>query len=34
MALPMSNSPTYTLTIPSSGKGIKYRPFQVREEKA
>jgi hypothetical protein len=34
MALPMSNTPTYTLTIPSSGKEIKYRPFLVREEKA
>jgi ribosomal protein L44E len=34
MALPMSNTPTYTMTIPSSGKEIKYRPFLVREEKA
>jgi hypothetical protein len=34
MALPMSSTPTYTLTIPSTGKEVKYRPFLVREEKA
>jgi hypothetical protein len=34
MALPISNTPTYTLTIPSTGKEVKYRPFLVREEKA
>lgn len=34
MALPMSNTPTYTLTIPSIKKEVKYRPFLVREEKA
>jgi len=34
MALPMSSTPTYMLTIPSSGKEVKYRPFLVREEKA
>ena len=33
MALPKINTPTYELTIPSSGKKIKYRPFLVREEK-
>lgn len=34
MALPMSSTPTYTLTIPSTEKEVKYRPFLVREEKA
>lgn len=34
MALPMSSTPTYMLTIPSTGKEVKYRPFLVREEKA
>ena len=34
MALPMSSTPTYMLTIPSNGKQVKYRPFLVREEKA
>lgn len=34
MALPMMNAPTYTLTIPSIGKQVKYRPFLVKEEKA
>ena len=34
MALPISSTPVYTLTIPSTGKQIKYRPFLVKEEKA
>lgn len=34
MALPMSKTPIYTLTIPSTGKELKYRPFLVKEEKA
>jgi hypothetical protein len=33
MALPQINSPIHELTIPSTGKKIKYRPFVVREEK-
>ncbi len=33
MPLPKVNTPTYELTLPSSGKKIKYRPFLVREEK-
>ena len=33
MALPKINTPTYDLTLPSTGKKIKYRPFLVREEK-
>ena len=34
MALPMMAAPTYTLTIPSTNKQVKYRPFLVKEEKA
>jgi rubrerythrin len=34
MKLPMNATPVYTLTIPSTGKDIKYRPFLVRDEKA
>lgn len=34
MALPKNITPIYTLTIPSSGKSVKYRPFLVKEEKA
>lgn len=33
MKLPKLTTPTYTLTIPSTGKTIKYRPFLVKEEK-
>ena len=33
MALPKINTPTYDLTLPSTGKKIKYRPILVREEK-
>ena len=33
MGLPTIAVPEYTLTIPSSGKEIKYRPFLVKEEK-
>ena len=33
MPLPKINTPTYELTLPSTGKRIKYRPFLVREEK-
>jgi len=33
MSLPQINTPVHELTIPSSGKKIKYRPFVVREEK-
>jgi hypothetical protein len=34
MALPLQSAPIYNLTIPSSGKKVKFRPFLVREEKA
>ena len=33
MGLPTIAVPQYTLTIPSSGKEVKYRPFLVKEEK-
>jgi hypothetical protein len=34
MALPMMNTPTYNMVVPSSGVSVKYRPFLVKEEKA
>lgn len=34
MSLPMNVTPTYTLTIPSTKKKLKYRPFLVKDEKA
>jgi hypothetical protein len=33
MPLPKISTPTYELTLPSTKKTIKYRPFLVREEK-
>lgn len=33
MALPINNTPTYTLMLPSTGKEVKYRPFLIKEEK-
>lgn len=33
MALPKLETPTYELTLPSTNKKIKYRPFLVREHK-
>ena len=34
MALPKINAfPKYTMTIPSTGKEVRYRPFLVKEEK-
>jgi hypothetical protein len=33
MSLPKINTPQYTLTLPSNGKQIIYRPFTVKEEK-
>ena len=33
MPLPTIATPTYELTLPSSGKKVKYRPFLVKEEK-
>ena len=33
MALPRVASPTYELTVPSTGQKVKYRPFLVKEEK-
>lgn len=34
MPLPILNTPVYELTIPSTKKVVKYRPFLVKEEKA
>ena len=33
MALPKLETKTYTLTLPSTGQDIKYRPFLVKEQK-
>lgn len=33
MPLPVLNTPTYTIKLPSTGKDIEYRPFLVKEEK-
>jgi len=33
MGLPKLNTPTYELTIPSTGKTVTYRPYLVKEEK-
>ena len=33
MALPIINTPTYELEVPSTDEKIKYRPFLVKEEK-
>ena len=33
MPLPTISTPTYELTLPSSDRKIKYRPFLVKEEK-
>lgn len=33
MALPKLNTPKYTMTIPSTGLSVEYRPYLVREEK-
>ena len=33
MSLPILQTPTYELTLPSTNKKVKYRPFLVREYK-
>ena len=33
MALPKIEFPTYSFTIPSTGKKVQYRPYTVKEEK-
>jgi hypothetical protein len=33
MALPKLDTPTYDLTLPSTGEKVKYRPFLVKEYK-
>jgi hypothetical protein len=34
MALPLQTTPTYNLTIPSTGKSVRFRPFLIKEEKS
>lgn len=34
MALPKNSTPIYNLTIPSTGKSVRFRPFLVKEEKS
>jgi hypothetical protein len=33
MTLPLNTSPTYTLSLPSTGAEVKFRSFRVKEEK-
>ena len=33
MAIPKLDTPTHTMTLPSTGEEIKYRPFLVKEQK-
>ena len=33
MALPIVNTPTFELVLPSTGKTVKYRPFLIKEQK-
>lgn len=33
MPLPILNTPKYSITLPSNGKSVEYRPFLVKEEK-
>lgn len=33
MALPIVNAPKYSMTVPSTGEMIEYRPYLVKEEK-
>ena len=33
MALPKLDTPTHSMTLPSTGEEIKYRPFLVKEQK-
>lgn len=34
MALPLNNTPIYSLTVPSTKETVKFRPFLVKEQKA
>ena len=34
MALPMNSMPTFNLTVPTTGKQVRFRPFVVKDEKA
>ena len=33
MALPINTTPTYSVTLPSTGQQIQYRPFLVKDQK-
>ena len=33
MALPQLNTPSYEMTVPSTGEAVKFRPFLVKEQK-
>ena len=33
MAIPKLETPVHSLTLPSSGEQIKFRPFLVKEQK-
>ena len=33
MSLPQLNTPTYSLSLPSTGQEVRYRPFLVKEQK-
>ena len=33
MALPILNTPKYSLVLPSTGKEIEFRPFLMKEQK-
>lgn len=33
MAIPKLDTPTYSMTLPSTGEEVKYRPFLVKEQK-
>ena len=33
MALPIQSAPKYTISLPSDGKEVKFRPFLVKEQK-
>ena len=34
MSLPLQTTPTYNLTIPSTNKTVRFRPFLIKEEKS
>ena len=34
MALPLQNTPTYNMVVPSTKQKIRFRPFLIKEEKS